>query len=295
MTTTLDPALSIAFVHAHARPLDAARLAHRVEGASPAGVASALTAYQNPDGGFGHALEPDFRLQGSSAMATTFACDYLARIDASADHPLVAGLLRWLHESFNPEVCGWEIVPEAVNDVPRAFWWNWEGPPTAWPGNPSADALAALYRWAPNSPLVAPVARAALASLDRPEMEWHEVLCWTRLLEAAPMAFAAAAHPRVEGFVVQVACLDPQGWDAYAPRPHLFAPHPGARFHAIVAAGLEADLDRMIAERDPDGGWSPPWTWGRYEEVWPEAQRDWRGHLAMKHLEILAAYGRLSG
>ncbi len=61
----------------------------------------------------------------------------------------------------------------------------------------------------------------------------------------------------------------------------------------MVAAGLEADLDRLIAERDADGGWSPAWAWGRFDDVWAEARQDWRGFLVAKNLEVLQAYGRL--
>lgn len=290
----LDPAPSLAFARAHARPLDAARVAHRFEDGPASDVLTRLAAFRNDDGGFGRALEPDFRLDASSAMATTLACDYLVAAGAPADDPLVQGLLGWLHERYDPQVAGWEIVPEAVNAVPRAFWWNWEGKPTSWPGNPSADGLAALYRWAPDSPILAQLAAAALASLDRAEMEWHEVLCWTRLLEVVPANFVAEALPRVKHFVAQAVCLDPKGWDEYAPRPHLFAPHPGSPVHDVVASALEADLDRLIAERDADGGWSPPWGWGRFEAEWEQAKGEWRGVLVAKNLEVLRAYGRLA-
>ena len=40
-------------------------------------VATALAAYQNADGGFGHALEPDLRCPGSQPAATLYALEML--------------------------------------------------------------------------------------------------------------------------------------------------------------------------------------------------------------------------
>ena len=45
----------------HARLLDRLRFRVLFEGASPEPLVTAIAAYQNADGGFGHALEPDLR------------------------------------------------------------------------------------------------------------------------------------------------------------------------------------------------------------------------------------------
>jgi len=66
-------------VKAHARSLDRALFEHQFEGAPARNVWDALAAYRNMDGGFGRALEPDFRLPGSSPLATTIAFEYLSR------------------------------------------------------------------------------------------------------------------------------------------------------------------------------------------------------------------------
>jgi hypothetical protein len=45
-------------------------------------VVRALRAYQNPDGGFGHALEPDLRCPESQPMFVDFALKTLCEVDA---------------------------------------------------------------------------------------------------------------------------------------------------------------------------------------------------------------------
>jgi hypothetical protein len=49
------------FILRNARVLDGRRFAFRFDGGDSADVVAALRPYQNADGGFGHALEPDLR------------------------------------------------------------------------------------------------------------------------------------------------------------------------------------------------------------------------------------------
>lgn len=58
------------FIKTQARPLDRALFEHRFEGAPAETVLSQLALFQNADGGFGRALEPDLRTPSSSALAT---------------------------------------------------------------------------------------------------------------------------------------------------------------------------------------------------------------------------------
>ncbi len=50
-----------AFLKSEARPLDRALFEHEFEGAPGERAIEELARYQNPDGGFGRALEPDLR------------------------------------------------------------------------------------------------------------------------------------------------------------------------------------------------------------------------------------------
>ena len=59
-----------AFLAEGARPREQARLAFHLDGADADAVIHELAQFQNADGGFGHALEGDFRLPDSSPLAT---------------------------------------------------------------------------------------------------------------------------------------------------------------------------------------------------------------------------------
>ena len=68
------------FVYKNARPLDLARWKYLFEGGSKEDVLTALAAYQNEDGGFGHALEPDCWNPDSSPIQTWVATEIIKEV-----------------------------------------------------------------------------------------------------------------------------------------------------------------------------------------------------------------------
>ena len=83
------------FVFANARVLERHRLAVLLSGGEVAPVLEALRAYRNPDGGFGHALEPDVRAPESEPASTLSALEVLAEVGA-LDDPMVEGAGAWI-------------------------------------------------------------------------------------------------------------------------------------------------------------------------------------------------------
>ena len=65
------------FIYRNARPIEFALWKYHFENGSKESVLEALKAYQNDDGGFGHALEPDSFNPGSSPITTNHAVKIL--------------------------------------------------------------------------------------------------------------------------------------------------------------------------------------------------------------------------
>ena len=110
-----------AFIKTQARPLDRALFEHRFEGASADLVTAELAHFQNDDGGFGHALEPDLRTPTSSALATEVGLRTLEELGYASDHAMVAGAVRFLLETFDagyPARCG-RASPRTLVARPR--------------------------------------------------------------------------------------------------------------------------------------------------------------------------------
>ena len=77
MNTTFTKARE--FIYRNARPLDLARFQYHFENGSKEAVMSALSYYQNADGGFGSAVEPDCWNPNSIPLHSGSAGDIIAR------------------------------------------------------------------------------------------------------------------------------------------------------------------------------------------------------------------------
>src|SRR5512139_484748 len=112
------------FLSSSARPLERALFAHEFESAPKRGVLGALAAYQNADGGFGHALEPHLRLPDSSGIATLTALDVLRELHAASDEPLVRRAVAWVVAEYDAALPGWRSVPPVVDAHAHAGHWS---------------------------------------------------------------------------------------------------------------------------------------------------------------------------
>ena len=290
------------FVFDNGRPLDGALLTFALGQGSPEVVMVALIAFQNPDGGFGHGLEPDMRSPASTAIATSIGLRLLVRVGAPARHPTVVGVIDWLDGALDRENGVWPIVGPNVGLAPHAPWWTWsEDLATNWNGfrfNPTAEILAHLYHWRAATP--ASVFESAEAGLRRalaevPLLEGaYDLKCAIRLAAADGLP-ANLAKP-LEALVRRsIVAHDPA--DDHA-SPFDAAPTPASPFADLVDGRLEAALTTLIDSQAEDGGWTwnPEWAWGFVDKkAWAAAHRDWRGQLTRETLETLMAYGRVEG
>jgi hypothetical protein len=73
------------YLAANARVLERRRFERLFAGGGPLPLRDAVAAYRNPDGGFGHALEPDGRSPGSQPTAIEFGLSVLHEADAWDD------------------------------------------------------------------------------------------------------------------------------------------------------------------------------------------------------------------
>lgn len=288
-----------AFVEGEGRALDAALLSHRLGGGGGAQAAkAALAAYQNPDGGFGHGLEPDLATPASSAIATSVGLRILNGLGAAAADPMVAAALGWLDRSFDREAGVWPIITEAVDQAPHAPWWSWSKDLAEnWNGfrfNPSAELLGYLYAWRDG---VAPdLLAAAEASMRRtlaatPVIEGaYDLKCAARLAETAGLP--DDLRQLLAALVVRSA-TDHDPDDEHLPVLEL-APTPASLLAAPLAGRLGPAADALVAAQQDDGGWTVFWDWSFVDaEAWAKAKRDWRGAVTRDALETLSAWGRV--
>lgn len=285
---SIDIAAAEQFILANARTLERHRLAVVMHGAAPDQVLRALRAYQNVDGGVGHALEPDIRDSESQPTAALHALDVLSTV-GRLDDPMVEEIADWVARSALPDGSV-PIVTASHGTPPRAPFMKDARPDV---GSFLTFAIAGHLH----------DARHRSTWLDR-ATDW----CWEQIdgrygeggywvkfalgfLDRVPDPRRAEeavqglrSHLRPDGSVPV-----PGGIEGEQVTPLDLSSRPGRRSRALFTdAQIDADLDRIAAGQLDDGGWDFEFLhWSPGQSV------EWRGLSTVMALDTLAAHGRI--
>ncbi|WP_058302702.1 hypothetical protein [Gorillibacterium timonense] len=282
------------FIYRSARLLDRRRFEYHFEGGSREAVISVLRAYQNLDGGFGSAFEPDLRGPHSQPVATEEALlildelgggepDMLARITA-----FVGGITR--------EGGGVPQTLIQVQDYPHAPWWETEedSKPAL---NPTGRLIGLLFKLGAFAGSSAPDWHdRTLAFLwkqtetvrDVDYHDWIQVLSF--LVHVPDRERAVPELERVGALIRSSGVIELDPYAAGYVHPILeWAPAPGSLCRSYFTdEQVEQHLDALIETQNEDGGWSLS-----FPTLSTAADGEWRSYLTMKNLLILRAYGRI--
>lgn len=265
----VDPALR--FLDGQRSDLAAALVRHLWHGGSVDDVLTALTAYQNPDGGFGRGLEVDIKAPASNPFAARLAMQALLALPPDAGANMKRRLGEWLARNEDPDG-DWHFAPEVLEDEIAPWYAGWTFPSL----NP-ACCLAGLAN------------RLGLAT---PEMLDQVARLFSRL---GPVDEARdGAFYNVLPYVEYIAGVDVPQRDRhvsalaegiagreYEDAQHFFdhAINGGSGLVAKLPTGLlAAQADRLMGEAADDGGWPTP-----YDPAW----RPWATAAALMTLARL--------
>lgn len=291
------------------RPLEAARYAMHFQGEGPERFLELLRLYQNADGGFGHALEPDGWNPHSTPYCTLNALNLLseAGVDNYA-HPLYQGALAYLASGDSFEDGLWLFSVPSSNDSPHAPWWGYDISLNQTENLGLSSALAAFVLSA--CPADTPLYQTALAIARR---------AYERLMSGATpgvmgidgfmalrphwQALSIAENPNAVDGVLRALVnasivRDPALWEQYVPRPSAAIHSPDSPFYAENRADLEKELDYLIATLPrEDDVWPINWCWFQEQEHYPKAfaisESWWKAWKAIDKLRLLRAFGRI--
>ena len=276
------------FIWGHARLLERSVFACRFQGASADAVRTAVRAYRNSDGGFGHALEPDVRAPDSMPLHCELALHALEA--AGLRHPEMAGGICAFLEGVAEPSGRVPIVLPAVLDYPHAKHWD-EPVFTGDSINPTGGLVGLLVAQGVSHAWLERATEWCWQRVEQPFEEAHEILAALTFLRhmpdrkrAAPLAREVAAQAEKAPYFL----MDPAD-SRYGLTPLTLCSSPDAPGREVFADDLvEAHLDALAAGQQDDGGWpisfQPPSEAARYE---------WRGRWTLDALETLRAYGRL--
>ncbi|HEV7959314.1 MAG TPA: hypothetical protein VGP11_07605 [Acidimicrobiales bacterium] len=275
------------FLLEHARLIERLRYEFLVEDGSSERVVSALAPYQNADGGFGNALEPDLRGAESQPVPVWTAFGVLDECN-DFDRPTVERACAFLSTITTAE----GGVPFVLSSVaPHAPWWTTDVSPLA-SLNPTAGLVGYLNKHLVKNSWLEPAEAFCWAAIDElRETSAYELgnILW--FLETAPERDRAdAAFTRLAEIVHQQGfiALDPDA-EGEVHYPLTFAPSPTSLGRRLFSDDvIETHVDALARQQQPDGGWTVNWM------IWtPITEHEWRGVRTVEVLRTLKNYGRL--
>ncbi|MDU4145255.1 hypothetical protein, partial [Clostridium sp.] len=138
------------FILKNSRPLDMARWNYLFENGSKEEVISALKAYQNDDGGFANALEPDCWNINSTPLQTWVATQIIKEINLDdKKHPIIKGILDYLSSKDEFDGHRWHGLNTVVtnDNYPHAPWWSYRQKQES-TYNPTASLIGFILKYA---------------------------------------------------------------------------------------------------------------------------------------------------
>jgi hypothetical protein len=280
----IDRAAAETFIWSAARLLDRHRYAMLFGEGSADPVLAALSGYRNPDGGFGHALEPDLRCPGSQPAAALSALETLheaGRLDSEMAH----GARAWIAQVAAAD----GGIPQALpgfEPYPHAPWWS------SGPGSMLTFGIAGVLHagavtddgWLERA---TDWSWRSIDDVAEPSGYWLKFAC--AFLDAVPEdGRARAAIAWLRSRVDPEAFAPAGGTEGERLRPLDISPRPGTRSRELFSdAEIAAHLDEVQDGQQEDGGWMFDWlAWS------PEQTSAWRGIVTIRALTWLRDNGR---
>jgi hypothetical protein len=247
-------------------------------------VVETLRGYRNPDGGFGHALEPDLRCPASQPAATLYALEMLNEA-GMADGELARDARGWIAQVAEPDGGIPSVLP-GFEDYPHAPWFQ------PGPGSVLTLALAASLHagrviddeWLDRA---TNWCWRSIDTAEQPGGYWLKFAC--AFLDAVDDEQRARAAIASLSDRVDASAVAPIGGvEGEALRPLDLSPRPGSRSRGLISEDrIEAHLDAIESEQRQDGGWMFDWR------AWSPAQTTaWRGIVTIRALTWLRDNGR---
>jgi hypothetical protein len=278
------------FQSKNARLLERHRFTYLLDRGSWEPVLSALNPYQNPDGGYGHGLEPDLRgplSQPVPVWTALWILDELKQLDQRSAGRILAFLLE-----IERPGGGVPFVLGSASQYPHAPWWEVRPGPLRASLNPTAGIAAAFFKNGIESPWLDRAAAWCWGRIEKlRETNPYEIRTVLSFLDHAPDRQRAQANfERLRPKILRpgVVELDVRArGDGF--RPLDLAPEPGLLSRELFTDEVvEQHLQALELRQRRDGGWTvnfPIWT--------PITKFEWRGVQTVESLKTLLLNGRL--
>ena len=290
------------FVYKNARPLDLARWMYLFEDGSEQNVLEFLAAYQNADGGFGHALEPDCWNPNSSPVQTWTATQIIKEINLEdKEHPIIQGILKYLSSGLDFDGHTWANSVPTNEEYPHAPWWGFD-PSAETTYNPTASLIGFILKFADKNSKIYEKAQVLTQEtityftshypLDAMHTVANFVDLYQYLKESGNdhLLDMTEFKSLLQAQIQHVVTYDTSRWGVdYVCKPSLFIANKASDFYLENKAICDFECQFLTETQETDGTWAITWGWGDFPEEWAISKNWWKSDLIIKNIKFLKA------
>ena len=298
------------WVHQNARPIYLAVWRYHFEGGSADTVIQELAFYQNRDGGFGNALEPDNWSEDASPYTTLYALNILKSLDAlDMCHLMLQDALHYLDRCPHIGKAGWLFSIPSNNDAPHAPWWTYDQEANGYESIGLTAELTGfiLLHTAPESDLYQKAVKLAGDMIDKlkspgryGDMGIGGYCVLLTCIQKAGLTgqfdaerLSKALHKQVYDTIER----DTGKWISYGVRPSNYIQSPDSPYYQANEAIVQAELDYLIDTRPAGGVWPISWSWfdnnDKYKREFAISENWWKAIKATDKVLLLKRFGRV--
>ena len=296
------------WMHRNAREVELCLWKVLFEEGAPISVANALLAYQNDDGGFGHALEADNWNPGSTPIAICTAIKYMKMAGFyDYSHPAYQGIIRFLRSGVYRNETGWLFNIPENNDWPRAPWWTYskEENKKEYVGVTSSLNAFILRSFPQSDSLYVRAVEEAHILLAR--LESGEIQGDMELEGLVDLLHAINAN-NIGGFdsdrlleeIMNLSknsvCTDPSRWNEYVKRPSSVVTAWDLKLNFELMEATNVEIDWTLKNRGTDGVWPITWKWygmEQYDREFVLSENWWKAMVAIEKVIFLKKFGQV--
>ena len=293
------------FILKNSRPLDMARWNYLFENGSKEDVASVLKTYQNDDGGFANALEPDCWNINSTPLQTWVATQIIKEINLDdKNHPIIKGILDYLSSKDEFDGHRWHGVNTVVtnDNYPHAHWWSYRQKQES-TYNPTASLIGFILKYAEKDTAIyrsaCELSKEAYNYFKKnfPLESMHESTCFVELYHYMKecsifnLLDMEEFKKLLQKQIKQVITYDTKIWSTdYICKPSLFINSKSSDFYLENKDICDFEYEFILKTQNEDGSWGVTWDWSNYPEQWAISKNWWQSDIIIKNIKYIREF-----
>ncbi|HEX9063277.1 MAG TPA: hypothetical protein VF941_24155 [Clostridia bacterium] len=295
------------WIHRNARSLDLALWEYHFENGSKEVVLSALSYYQNTDGGFGNTIDPDNWNPDSTPYNAQIVIKMLRQIHfTDVAHPIYQGIFRFLENTEYKADYGWFFTIPSNDKYPHGVWWDYNAQTNTYQSIGTTASLSGFI----------------LRYGDKKSKLYQIALSYTEILIEKLKSTTEYGDMGVAGYCDLLDDIEGAGLtdsfdyaylcdrvpclvhdkirnetNNFMANPLEFVLSPSSRFYEENKHEVESALDLLIDQKPVTGVWDIPWEWyngDKYVKAFAISENWWKSIKAIEKLLQLKSFGRLS-